>query len=415
MYLAKDDDWTTLEDILLKWCKASGAKFNIEKTVILPIGSSSHRRQVIASRKIGRNNTAFPNSAAVVQDGTTTRALGAQIGNKGNHKLVWDGIAEKTSKVLDMISRLNPPLQGIRIGAQTYGVSRTQFMTAADGMPSGVEEKLDSLFIDFFWQGKRPKVNKEYLKLPLDEGGQNWVDFEKCTDAIALMMLRTFLGVDNRRPKWAKVARSLMRRLRTTEYKRIPEGVLVDPIVQTWDTKLAKLPLDLQRMLTVAKRYDLVIDALNVSEEMKRSMPAFLHHGWDKQYMRITNVGASKCLHKNHNMATVGDLVDFLDGEDDAEGRAPCEDIRRCKEQAASLLNGLDPKWDPRIPLPDLQAPPPEDEEGDDSDGEFLKHRPPASRTESAFRILGGGISNRAETQYMPQPRLREERIVAYT
>ncbi|KIY73378.1 hypothetical protein CYLTODRAFT_314412, partial [Cylindrobasidium torrendii FP15055 ss-10] len=277
VYLAREDDWATLESILSTWCMASGAKFNIEKTVIIPIGSVTHRQQVVTSRSLGENGPTVPITATIIKDKSSTRALGAQIGNGVDHKLVWTEIIRKTSLVLDSISKLNPPIQGIRMGAQTYGVSRTQYQIAADGIPPAIEKTLESVFRKFFWQGKKSKINMDTLKLPLNEGGQNWVDFTKRTDAIALMMLKSFLGVDGPQPKWAKVARSLMRKVRKTAYKDIPEAVLIDPIIQTWETSPTKLPQDLQRMLKVASKYGLVLDALSISTELKLSMPAFLH------------------------------------------------------------------------------------------------------------------------------------------
>ena len=43
VYLASSDKYMDLEAILNKWCKASGARFNREKTEIIPIGTIEHR------------------------------------------------------------------------------------------------------------------------------------------------------------------------------------------------------------------------------------------------------------------------------------------------------------------------------------------------------------------------------------
>jgi hypothetical protein len=42
VYLSSRDDFQSLLNILEEWCTASGAKFNIEKTEIVPIGSLAH-------------------------------------------------------------------------------------------------------------------------------------------------------------------------------------------------------------------------------------------------------------------------------------------------------------------------------------------------------------------------------------
>ncbi|KIY48914.1 hypothetical protein FISHEDRAFT_16943, partial [Fistulina hepatica ATCC 64428] len=43
VYLSEKDDYNKLSHILAEWCAASRAKFNIEKTVIIPIGSPEYR------------------------------------------------------------------------------------------------------------------------------------------------------------------------------------------------------------------------------------------------------------------------------------------------------------------------------------------------------------------------------------
>lgn len=42
IYLSKDNQYSDLESVLTTWCTSSGAKFNLEKMEILPIGSPSH-------------------------------------------------------------------------------------------------------------------------------------------------------------------------------------------------------------------------------------------------------------------------------------------------------------------------------------------------------------------------------------
>ncbi|KAG6331239.1 hypothetical protein ID866_7853 [Astraeus odoratus] len=51
IYLSEQDNVGDLYQILSLWCAASGAKFNIEKTEIIPIGKKEYRDQVIQSSK----------------------------------------------------------------------------------------------------------------------------------------------------------------------------------------------------------------------------------------------------------------------------------------------------------------------------------------------------------------------------
>jgi hypothetical protein len=52
LYLGKNDRIEHVQKILKEWCQASGAKFNHEKTEIIPFGSETHRTQVILTRKL---------------------------------------------------------------------------------------------------------------------------------------------------------------------------------------------------------------------------------------------------------------------------------------------------------------------------------------------------------------------------
>ena len=49
LYLSDKDSFDTIEPKLKAWCDTSGAKFNIEKTEIIPLGTQTHRNAVITT------------------------------------------------------------------------------------------------------------------------------------------------------------------------------------------------------------------------------------------------------------------------------------------------------------------------------------------------------------------------------
>ena len=49
VYLSKADSYAALLEILMKWCSASGAKFNIEKTEVIPTSTKTHRQRVLTT------------------------------------------------------------------------------------------------------------------------------------------------------------------------------------------------------------------------------------------------------------------------------------------------------------------------------------------------------------------------------
>jgi hypothetical protein len=56
LYLNKHDRFDDVQGVLNRWCSVSGAKFNIEKTEIIPIGTEEHRSTVVATRKINHRD-----------------------------------------------------------------------------------------------------------------------------------------------------------------------------------------------------------------------------------------------------------------------------------------------------------------------------------------------------------------------
>ena len=58
LFLNKNDNLDDVHRTLDEWCKVSGAKFNIGKTEIIPIGTAEHRLHMITTRKLNDNKQA---------------------------------------------------------------------------------------------------------------------------------------------------------------------------------------------------------------------------------------------------------------------------------------------------------------------------------------------------------------------
>ncbi|KAF9018267.1 hypothetical protein BDZ89DRAFT_1094117 [Hymenopellis radicata] len=186
VYLSKNDKFSDLKIILDTWCAASGAKFNVPKTIIIPIGTVEHRTQLMNERKSQEMEEPIPESVHIAEDGESSRSLGSYIGNNLDPNVPWDSIMTATEEVLERVQRLHPTLNGKRVGIQTYAASRSNYLTSAEDMPNSMEKRFEKLEFKFFWEGKTARVNRQTLKLPLDEGGQNLVDIKLRNDAIHL-------------------------------------------------------------------------------------------------------------------------------------------------------------------------------------------------------------------------------------
>jgi len=76
----------------------SGAKFNIEKMEIIPIGMTEHRIAVGTSRKINQDDSRqLDNRIRITKDGDAVRSLGTWIRNKTKDLTPWEITLDKRS------------------------------------------------------------------------------------------------------------------------------------------------------------------------------------------------------------------------------------------------------------------------------------------------------------------------------
>ncbi|OCH95328.1 hypothetical protein OBBRIDRAFT_717744, partial [Obba rivulosa] len=134
-YLSELDDFATLQQLLDTWCSASGAKFNIGKTEIIPIGTEEYRQRVVTTRRMNSTSAAIPAAIHIAHDGEATRSLGAWIGNKIDDAAPWSSNLEKVAAELLRWGRSNPTLRGRRLIVQMMIGGITQYMAKAQGMP----------------------------------------------------------------------------------------------------------------------------------------------------------------------------------------------------------------------------------------------------------------------------------------
>jgi hypothetical protein len=157
VFLSKDDDLIDLLSILDGWYIASGAKFNQEKTVVLPVRTPEHRERVYNERSINpQSGNTLDESITILKDGQTMRYLGAQCGNRPNHKDPWPAIMNNIEKSLTQWNKTYPSIEGRRLITQMTIGGMTQFHTRAQGMPRGIEDHLNKKIREFIWNSDSP-------------------------------------------------------------------------------------------------------------------------------------------------------------------------------------------------------------------------------------------------------------------
>jgi len=207
LFLSKNDWLDYIQEILDEWCKASGARFNLEKTEIIPIGKPSHRRTIAETRRINPQDTnPLPPRIRITCNGEAVRILGAWIGNKNNDQTPWEPILDTIKSKLDLWERAHLTLNRKRIIIQAIIGGHTQFMAKAQGMPSHIKNALTNMMSKFIWnQGTRPRIAMTTLRHPIYEGGLSILDIKSRNEAIEIIWLKMYLNFSPSCQKWATV------------------------------------------------------------------------------------------------------------------------------------------------------------------------------------------------------------------
>jgi hypothetical protein len=361
--LGHEDKYEDLEDILLTWTKASRGRFNIPKTVIIPIGTLEYRQRVRATRRLNETHKIISDEIHIAEEGEPVRLLGAWIGNGINNADPWGPVLEKVERNLVRWAKGHPSPEGRRLIVQMVVAGMTQYLTKVQGMPPEIEKELTKRVQTYVWDDRRPTVNAPTMSGPITAGGKKILDIKARNDAIQLTWLQTYLAPRDSRPKWAFIADELIRRNIPKEKASIEPRAAVQCFLQSWDPKQREgMPKELLDMMSVARKYDVAIESLMVTDDVKRQMPLWYHLGADSSLNYLNNKPMARCLRNNHDVRTVGDAVDLIDSRPPAHRNRrmcmcelcatarerKCEYPHHCMEFCRTLISTLKAKWNPQ-------------------------------------------------------------------
>ena len=177
--LTEHDSLTDLIEILNKWCEVSGAKFNVEKTEIIPIGTPEYREKLISTRIINIAGELVPASIHIAGDKDATRILGAWVGNETNPEEPWKKIVETIKKDFKRWETRYPTLEGKRHIVQMIVGGKTQFLARAQGMPDTIQSELQKMITEFVWGKERATMGIKSAALDIEQGGRKILDIVK--------------------------------------------------------------------------------------------------------------------------------------------------------------------------------------------------------------------------------------------
>lgn len=308
IYLSKEDRYSDLEDILKKWCLASGAKFNLEKTEVLPIGTKTHRENVVADRKLNAHDNPWTEQIRIARDGNPIRTLGAWIGNEINNVTTWEPVLGKIEKTLKRWNLCHPSLDGKRLIVQMVIGGMTQFLTKAQGMPKSIETALKKTICTFIWEERRNSpIGIAHLERPISEGGLDLLNISARNEAIKITWIKEYMDLTRSRPAWAYTTDAIINTLK-------PNGIRdnndITAFLTSWDPpsrgkRANRLPKIITNMLSSAHKHNVSFAPLKLSHQLKNQMPAWLHLGAPpKTYHKLRN----ECLQTTHKVKSVKNL-----------------------------------------------------------------------------------------------------------
>jgi hypothetical protein len=365
VYLSEDDSFDDLQQILRKWCRVSGAKFNVKKTVIIPLGTPEYRESVITSRRLRDDRNQIPSDIKIAADGTPVRVLGAYVGNKINQLAVWTPTLEKIDRGLKHWSKSHPTQDGKRliIGMVVGGL--TQYLTRVQGMTEEVTTLVKRKVSKFLWDDASPMVSAQVMSSQIANGGKKILDIQARNEAIELMKLKSYLRFDEHRPRWAKVADALINQ-NVSKHWNVQDGESkVNTFLQNWapaTRKGSKLPNSIREMIKTAKKYHVSLNPPLPCPTLRNNMPIWFHNGQDQEKHPQNNGRWAKCQRDNHSFLTVKEMNTYVNETQGfrhsarvncscppcrAARNKGCENPIKCRKAAQKLLDTLHPKWKP--------------------------------------------------------------------
>jgi ribonuclease HI len=367
LFLSRNDSFDYAQGVLSDWCQISGAKFNIEKTEIIPIGAIEHRQRIAQTRKINPLDIIpLDASIKIAQEGEAVRSLGAWIGNNTRDITPWEPLVDNIQKALERWRRTHPTMKGRKTIAQAIVGGHTQFLTKAQGMPRHIESTLTKIIREFMWEDdSSPRIALDILQRPVEEGGLNLIDLKARNEAIDIVWLKEYLNFSPTRPTWALVTDAI---IDAAAPPRLNNKARVNAFLQTWNPptsgpRAELINNDTIRMIKMARKHKANLAAIRLTPNLRAQLPAWYH--LDSAPRPINN-SASRCMLERHPSSKVSDLTRMTkrlrhrnpDSPHDPTPQCVCRDCvsdrlegcrdpNACAHEALTRLKLITPKLNP--------------------------------------------------------------------
>lgn len=108
--LSEFNDFNHLRTELDRRCLASGARFNVMKAEVIPLGRQEYPQKLRDTRRNKEGGSALWADIHITEEGEPTRTLGGWIGNGVEQAHIWTKTVDKVQASLDRWARGRPTL-----------------------------------------------------------------------------------------------------------------------------------------------------------------------------------------------------------------------------------------------------------------------------------------------------------------
>ncbi|KAJ7207791.1 hypothetical protein C8J57DRAFT_1099099, partial [Mycena rebaudengoi] len=316
-----------LEKILDRWCLASGARFNVSKTEIIPFGTPEFRAHLLETRQIGLDDDQISANVHIAKEGEAVRILGSFIGNGVDAFGVWTPVLEKIDSDYERWANLCPNLSLKKNADQIISGSRLQYLVQVNGMPPAVTKHILKSQWEFINNTKSSMISRETLMLPRSMGGIGLLDLEARNEALLLIKAADLAESDpEKRSLWALLALHRLSR-HTVKSPEVAMEAKTNLMIQKIKVNQTKPPASHKAMVKCLNKYGISFRTNHPTTEIKRKMPLWYHPEESRLKRQINNDEKANCLRRNHAVLTIGDGLDIIQHlEDPLHSRgASCE------------------------------------------------------------------------------------------
>jgi hypothetical protein len=272
-YLSEHDSFDDLNKILDRWCLASGARFNVTKTEIIPYGAPEYREHLLETRQLHPEDNPIPPDVHVAGEGEAVRILGGFVGNGVGAFGVWTPVLEKIDSDYERWVRLNPTLTMKKNIDQIVAGSRSQYLAQVNGMPAAATKHILKAQKEFINDSKSSMVSRNSLMAPREQGGIGMFDLEARNKALLLFKAASLTESDpEKRAYWASLA---LHRLSKHVVKSplVAEDAKTNLMVQNIKVNQRDPPALHKPIVKCLNKYGISFETVKPSTEILRGMP----------------------------------------------------------------------------------------------------------------------------------------------